>query len=162
VKFLSPHFKSLHVNGVGTFVDGELTVFDGDERAIAKVQAIAEQYSIETAEETTPETTADTPAEESTDDPAELKGAALDDALRAAGLPVSGKADEKRARLAAHRAELTAGDEPVGQAAGQVPANDDVPGPAAAAIAGTTTGTATTPVATAPDVLTSGTVPSPA
>ena len=33
-------------------------------------------------------------------DPAELKGRALDDALRAAGLPVTGKAAEKRAALA--------------------------------------------------------------
>lgn len=37
-------------------------------------------------------------------DPGELKGAALDDALRAAGLPVKGKVDEKRAALAEHRA----------------------------------------------------------
>lgn len=35
-------------------------------------------------------------------DPAELKGKALDDALTAAGLPVTGTADEKRAALAAH------------------------------------------------------------
>lgn len=34
----------------------------------------------------------------------ELTGQALDDALEAAGLPKTGKADEKRARLAAHRA----------------------------------------------------------
>lgn len=33
----------------------------------------------------------------------ELKGAALDDALEAAGLPKSGTADEKRARLAEHQ-----------------------------------------------------------
>lgn len=37
---------------------------------------------------------------------AELKGAALDDALKAAGLPTSGKADEKRDRLAKHLAEI--------------------------------------------------------
>ena len=36
---------------------------------------------------------------------AELKGQALDDALEAAGLPKSGTADEKRARLAEHRGE---------------------------------------------------------
>jgi hypothetical protein len=35
----------------------------------------------------------------------ELKGAALDDALEAAGLSKSGTADEKRARLAEHRGE---------------------------------------------------------
>jgi hypothetical protein len=38
------------------------------------------------------------------EDPEELRGDALDDALRAAGLSTSGKADEKRARLAEHRA----------------------------------------------------------
>jgi hypothetical protein len=37
-------------------------------------------------------------------DSGELTGQALDDALEAAGLPKTGKADEKRARLAAHRA----------------------------------------------------------
>ena len=37
----------------------------------------------------------------------ELKGAALDDALDAAGLPKSGTADEKRARLAEHQANGT-------------------------------------------------------
>lgn len=37
-------------------------------------------------------------------DVAELKGQALDDALKAADLPTSGSADEKRARLAAARA----------------------------------------------------------
>lgn len=37
-------------------------------------------------------------------DVAELTGQALDDALEAAGLPKTGRADEKRARLAAHRA----------------------------------------------------------
>lgn len=36
---------------------------------------------------------------------AELKGAALDDALEEAGLSKSGTADEKRARLAEHRGE---------------------------------------------------------
>lgn len=35
----------------------------------------------------------------------ELKGKDLDDALTAAGLSTDGKADEKRARLAAHQAE---------------------------------------------------------
>jgi hypothetical protein len=37
-------------------------------------------------------------------DPAELKGAALDAALDAAGLSKDGKADEKRQRLAEHAA----------------------------------------------------------
>lgn len=37
--------------------------------------------------------------------PDELKGAALDEALDAAGLPKSGSADEKRARLAEHQAD---------------------------------------------------------
>lgn len=35
--------------------------------------------------------------------PSDLKGAALDDALETAGLPKTGSADEKRARLAAHQ-----------------------------------------------------------
>ena len=35
-----------------------------------------------------------------------LKGEALDEALKAAGLPRTGTADEKRARLAEHEAEL--------------------------------------------------------
>lgn len=35
-----------------------------------------------------------------------LKGAALDAALEGAGLPTTGKADEKRARLAEHQAAL--------------------------------------------------------
>jgi hypothetical protein len=49
---------------------------------------------------------ADTVADEDADDAAEgeLKGEALDEALRSAGLPVTGKADEKRARLAEFRA----------------------------------------------------------
>lgn len=34
----------------------------------------------------------------------DLKGAALDEALRDAGLPITGKADEKRAALAEHLA----------------------------------------------------------
>lgn len=34
------------------------------------------------------------------EDPPELKGAALDEALRQRGLPLTGSADEKRARLA--------------------------------------------------------------
>lgn len=38
----------------------------------------------------------------------ELKGAALDDALDAAGLPKSGSADEKRARYAEHVAAQAA------------------------------------------------------
>lgn len=37
-------------------------------------------------------------------EPEPLKGAALDEALEAAGLPKSGTADEKRARLAEHQA----------------------------------------------------------
>lgn len=37
----------------------------------------------------------------------ELKGAALDEALDAAGLPKSGSADEKRARLAEHQVDGT-------------------------------------------------------
>lgn len=51
---------------------------------------------------------AEEPAETTAVDPADLKGKALDEALTAAGLPTSGKADEKRARLAEH---LAAGDE---------------------------------------------------
>jgi len=38
------------------------------------------------------------------DDPLELKGEALEDALKAAGLPRTGTADEKRQRLAEHNA----------------------------------------------------------
>lgn len=37
----------------------------------------------------------------------DLKGKALDEALDAAGLPKSGTADEKRARLAEHQADGT-------------------------------------------------------
>lgn len=37
----------------------------------------------------------------------ELRGKELDDALRAAGLKLSGSADEKRDRLADHRAQTT-------------------------------------------------------
>lgn len=46
------------------------------------------------------------PADAATDgeDDGELRGEALDDALRAAELPTTGKVAEKRARLAAHRA----------------------------------------------------------
>lgn len=39
--------------------------------------------------------------------PSVLKGAALDEALEAAGLPKSGTADEKRARYAGHLAGLS-------------------------------------------------------
>ena len=39
-------------------------------------------------------------------DTAELKGQALDAALRAADLPLTGSADEKRERLEEHRAAL--------------------------------------------------------
>lgn len=39
------------------------------------------------------------------DPPSELKGAELDAALDAAGLPKTGSADEKRARLADHNAD---------------------------------------------------------
>lgn len=49
-----------------------------------------------------PVTPAATPEAPSDDEP---KGAALDAALREAGLSTEGKADEKRARLAAHRAK---------------------------------------------------------
>lgn len=44
-------------------------------------------------------------------DPDDLKGKALDDALRAAGLPVTGKAGEKRAALADYQASLKADDD---------------------------------------------------
>lgn len=37
------------------------------------------------------------------EDPSELKGAALDEALEAAGLPKTGSAAEKRQRLAEHQ-----------------------------------------------------------
>lgn len=43
---------------------------------------------------------------EALDETAELKGKELDAALEAAGLPKSGTADEKRARLAEHEATL--------------------------------------------------------
>lgn len=43
-------------------------------------------------------------------DPDDLKGKALDDALRAAGLPVTGRADEKRAALADYQDSLKADD----------------------------------------------------
>lgn len=46
------------------------------------------------------ETTAAEVADNATETPEELKGQALDDALEAAGLPKTGTADEKRARLA--------------------------------------------------------------
>lgn len=42
--------------------------------------------------------------------PAGLKGAALDEALEAAGLPKSGTADEKRARYAEHLAGQNPGE----------------------------------------------------
>lgn len=48
-------------------------------------------------------------------DPAEageLKGQALDEALRSAELPLSGSADEKRARLEEHRAAQLVVDQP--------------------------------------------------
>lgn len=52
------------------------------------------------------------PAWEVVEDPqtdmAELKGAALNQALKDAGLPTTGRADEKRARLAEHEATLLA------------------------------------------------------
>lgn len=41
-------------------------------------------------------------------DPGQLKGKALDDALKGAELSTSGNVDEKRARLAAHNAEQLA------------------------------------------------------
>lgn len=41
-------------------------------------------------------------------DPGQLKGKALDAALEAAGLPTTGKADEKRDRLAEHLVENVA------------------------------------------------------
>lgn len=44
------------------------------------------------------------PADEEREETEELKGAALDEALEAAGLPKTGTADEKRARLAEHQA----------------------------------------------------------
>lgn len=44
-------------------------------------------------------------------DASELKGAALDQALEDAGLPTTGKADEKRARLAEFQASKSAGDD---------------------------------------------------
>ena len=47
-----------------------------------------------------PEAPADAP-ELTPEDAATMKGVALDDALRARGLPLSGKADEKRAALVA-------------------------------------------------------------
>lgn len=41
-------------------------------------------------------------------DPSELKGEALDEALRSAGLPLTGSADEKRARLAEQQGQASA------------------------------------------------------
>lgn len=46
----------------------------------------------------------------STSDSADLKGAALDEALESAGLPKSGTADEKRARYAEHLAGQNPGE----------------------------------------------------
>lgn len=64
----------------------------------------------------TPLADASTQPDEAPDaDPAELKGAALDEALEAAGLPKSGTADEKRARLAEHLAAEQAPDAPEAQ-----------------------------------------------
>lgn len=55
--------------------------------------------------ESTADPTGDTPAD--SEAPAEeLKGEALQEALRAAGLPLTGSADERRARLAEHRAGI--------------------------------------------------------
>lgn len=53
----------------------------------------------------TPEESAARAEEEAAAAAEALKGKALDDALEAAGLPKSGTADEKRARLAEHEAE---------------------------------------------------------
>jgi hypothetical protein len=51
-------------------------------------------------------------------DPAPLRGAALEAALEAAGLPTSGSADDKRARLAEHHAaQAEAAATPAGDAA---------------------------------------------
>ena len=44
---------------------------------------------------------------------AELKGKALDEALKEAGLPLDGRADEKRARYAEYLASEEPADEPV-------------------------------------------------
>lgn len=52
------------------------------------------------------ELSADTERILSEDEALELKGKALDEALDVAGLSKEGSADEKRARLAAHEAEL--------------------------------------------------------
>lgn len=50
-------------------------------------------------ESTTPD---DAPADDPADDPAELKGQALDAALKDAGLSTSGTVEEKRLRLTEH------------------------------------------------------------
>ena len=50
--------------------------------------------------------------EDPVEDAAELKGEALDEALKEAGLPLTGKADEKRARLAEHLAAQSDRDAP--------------------------------------------------
>ena len=47
------------------------------------------------------------------EEPAELKGKALDEALKEAGLPLDGRADEKRARYAEYLASNEPADEPV-------------------------------------------------
>lgn len=46
-----------------------------------------------------------------TQDPDDLKGKDLDSALKAAGLPTSGKVDDKRARLAEYQESLTVDDD---------------------------------------------------
>ena len=50
--------------------------------------------------------------EDPVEDAAELKGEALDEALKEAGLPLTGKAEEKRARLAEHLAAQSDQDTP--------------------------------------------------
>ena len=50
---------------------------------------------------------------DSEQEPAELKGKALDEALKEAGLPLDGRADEKRARYAEYLASEEPADEPV-------------------------------------------------
>lgn len=100
MKFRSTHFPNLKVNGAGRFVDGELVIPDVDAAAIAKVRAVAPAYGIqEVAAQPTAATAAYPPAASN----GELKGAALDAALKAAGLPLTGRADDKRARLAVHQ-----------------------------------------------------------
>lgn len=75
--------------------DSKTVVTVTKQRAEAKGLTVLDQPATDRGGRPLPPRPVAPPAEE-------LKGAALDDALDAAGLPKTGSADEKRARLADH------------------------------------------------------------